>query len=109
DGFVDLFVARYVHLDINKLLEFGSNEKFQQGMPVPPIARQSRRLNAEHGADLPIAQRAQQAFKAGATCSASRDSEIVIDYVDVLPAQRAHTIDQSVLAALTFKVVLHLT
>src|SRR5207244_1073781 len=78
-------------------------------MPVPPIASQSRRLNAAHGADLPIAQRAQQAFKAGATCSASRDSEIVIDYVDVLPAQRAHTIDQSVLAALTFKVVLHLT
>src|SRR5258708_15857000 len=29
--------------------------KFQQGMPVPAIARQSRRLNAEDGADLPIA------------------------------------------------------
>src|SRR6266852_4065700 len=28
DGFVDLFVARYVHLDMNKLPEFGSNEKF---------------------------------------------------------------------------------
>ena len=83
--------------------------KFQQGMPVPTIARQPRRLNAEHGADLPIAQRAQQAFKAGAPCSASRDSEIVVDYVDVLPAQRARTIDQSVLAALTFEVVLHLT
>src|SRR6266550_8103273 len=83
--------------------------KFQQGMPVPPIARQSRRLNAEHGADLPIAQRAQQAFKAGAACSASRDSEIVIDYVDFLPAQRACTIDQAILTTLTFKVVLHLT
>src|SRR6266700_844712 len=28
DGHVDLFVSRYVHLDINKLPEFGSNEKF---------------------------------------------------------------------------------
>ena len=37
--------------------------KLQQGMPVPAIARQPRRLNAEDGAHLPIAQRAQQAFK----------------------------------------------
>ncbi len=28
DGSVDLFVSRYVHLDIDKLPEFGSNEKF---------------------------------------------------------------------------------
>jgi len=28
DGYVDLFRPRYVHLDINKLPEFGSNEKF---------------------------------------------------------------------------------
>ena len=28
DGHVDLFVSRYVHVDINKLPEFGSNERF---------------------------------------------------------------------------------
>jgi hypothetical protein len=28
DGHVDLFVSRYVHLDVDKLPEFGSNEKF---------------------------------------------------------------------------------
>lgn len=28
DGHVDLFVSRYVHLDIDKLPEFGSNDKF---------------------------------------------------------------------------------
>jgi len=28
DGYADLFVARYVHLDMDKLPEFGSNEKF---------------------------------------------------------------------------------
>jgi hypothetical protein len=28
DGRVDLFVSRYVHLEIDKLPEFGSNEKF---------------------------------------------------------------------------------
>src|ERR1035441_3519048 len=78
-------------------------------MPVPAIARQPRRLNAENGAHLPIAKRAQQAFKAGAVCSRSRDPEIVIDHVDVLPAQRACTIDKSILAPLAFKIVLHLT
>ncbi|HZY41347.1 MAG TPA: hypothetical protein VFF59_05020, partial [Anaerolineae bacterium] len=63
--------------------------KLQQSMPVPAIARQPRRLNAEDGTHLPIAERAQQAFKAGAVCSRSRNPEIVIDYIDVLPAQRA--------------------
>src|SRR5664279_208675 len=77
-------------------------------MPVPTIARQSRRLNAEHGADLPIAQRTQQSFKTGPAYSASRDSEIIIDYLYVLPAERACTIDQAILPALTLKVVLHL-
>src|SRR5450432_3887998 len=38
--------------------------ELQQGMPVPAIARQPRRLNTEDGTHLPIAQRAQEAFKA---------------------------------------------
>src|ERR1039458_10458857 len=78
-------------------------------MPVPAIARQPRRFDAEDGAHLPIAKRAQQAFKARAVCSRSRNPEIVIDYIDVLPAQRACTIDKSILAPLAFKIVLHLT
>src|ERR1039457_27671 len=78
-------------------------------MPVPAISRQPRRLNAENGAHLPIAERAQQAFKAGAVCSRSRNPEIVIDYIDVLPAQRACMIDKGILAPLAFKIVLHLT
>src|SRR5664279_651014 len=78
-------------------------------MPVPAIARQPRRLNAEHGTDLPIAQRTQQAFKAGPMYSAPRDSEIIIDHLYLLPTQRACTIDQAILSALTFKVVLHLS
>src|SRR5258708_9679954 len=77
-------------------------------MPVPAIARQPGRLNAEDGADLPIAQRAQQAFKAGAVCSGSRDPEVVIDDIDVLPAQRPCTIDKGILEPLAFKIVLHL-
>src|ERR1035437_1179764 len=83
--------------------------KLQQGMPVPAIARQPRRLNAEDGAHLPIAKRAQQAFKAGAVCSRSRNPQIVIDNIDVLPAQRARMIDKGILAPLAFKIVLHLT
>src|ERR1017187_5523463 len=82
--------------------------KVQQGMPVPAIARQPRRFNAEDGADLPIAQFAQQTFKAGAVCPGSRDPEIVIDHIDVLPAQRTCTIDKGILAPLAFQIVLHL-
>src|ERR1035437_6004595 len=78
-------------------------------MPVPAIARQPRRLNAEDGAHLPIAERTQQAFKAGAVCSGSRNPQIVIDNIDVLPAQRACTIDKGILEPLAFQIVLHLT
>src|SRR5438128_3367270 len=77
-------------------------------MPIPTITRQPRCLNTEDGANLPIAQLAQQPFKTGAACSRSRDPEIVIDYIDVLPAQRACMIDQGILAPLAFKIVLHL-
>jgi len=51
---------------------------------------------------LPIAQRAQQALKAGAACSGSRNPEIIIDYINLLPAERACTIDQAILAPLAF-------
>jgi hypothetical protein len=34
DGHVDLFVSRYVHVDIDKLPEFGSNDKFCRFMGV---------------------------------------------------------------------------
>src|SRR5665213_2189833 len=82
--------------------------KLQQGVPVSAIPRQPRRLEAEDGAHLPIAKCAQQAFKARAVCARSRNPEIVIDYIDVLPTQRACTIDKSILAPLAFKIVLHL-
>jgi hypothetical protein len=38
--------------------------KLQQGVPVPTIARQPRRLNAEDRANPPIAECAQEPFKA---------------------------------------------
>src|SRR5262245_47950215 len=78
-------------------------------MPLPAIAGQPRRVNAEDRADLARAHRSPQLVKAGAACPGRRDSEIVIDHVDVLPAQCARPIDQAVLAALAFTIVLHLT
>ncbi len=45
--------------------------KLQQGVPVAAVARQTRRFNAEDSADLSVAQRAQQAFKARALRSGS--------------------------------------
>jgi hypothetical protein len=77
-------------------------------MPVAAVARQARRFNAEDTADLSIAQRAQQALKTWAACSRSRDSEIVIDDINVLPTQRAGTIDKGILAPLAFQIVPHL-
>lgn len=82
--------------------------KLQQGMPVPAIARQSRCLNAEDRADLPVAQFAQEALKTGTRCTGARDSEIVVDHLNVLPAQRTRMIDEGVLPPLAFQVVLYL-
>src|SRR6266700_1584427 len=78
-------------------------------MPVPAIARQPRCLNAEDRAHLSIAERAQQAFKTRTVSSRSGNPQIVIDNIDVLPAQRPCTIDKSILPPLAFKTVLHLT
>src|ERR1017187_1805319 len=78
-------------------------------MPVPAIARQPRRLNAEDSAHLPIAERAQQAFKTGAVCFRAGNPQIVVDHIDVSPAQRACMIDKGILAPLAFKIVPHLT
>ena len=77
-------------------------------MPVPAVAEPAAMPQSEHCADLPIAQRAQQALKAGAACSGSRNPEIIIDYINLLPAERACTIDQAILAPLAFSIVLAL-
>ena len=77
-------------------------------MPVAAVARQPRRLNAEDGPDCPSHSAAQQAFKTGTVRSRSRDSEILIDDIDVLPTQCAGTIDQGILAPLAFQIVPHL-
>jgi hypothetical protein len=82
--------------------------KLQQRMPLPIRARQPRRLDAEDGTDLLIAHRRQKTFKAGATDSGSRDHQIVVDDVDILPPQGACTIDKAILASLAFQIVPHL-
>src|SRR3984957_1725340 len=78
-------------------------------MPIAAIAPQPRRFNAKDSADLPIAQRAQQPFKTGAARSGSRDPEVVIDHLDVLPAQCACTIDKIILEPWALQIVLQLT
>jgi len=77
-------------------------------MPLPVSARQTRRFSAEDGAELPIAHCRQQTFKAGAAYSGSRDPQIVVDDVDILPAQGACMIDKAILAPFAFQVVPHL-
>src|SRR5215510_15553983 len=78
-------------------------------MPLPAIAGQPRRVNAEDRADLARAHRPQQLVTAGAARPGGRDPEIVVNHVDVVPAQRAGPIDQGVLPPLAFTVVLHVT
>src|SRR5258708_568017 len=77
-------------------------------MPLPIRARQPRRLDAEDGTDLLIAHRRQQTFKTGPMDSRSRDSQIVVDDVDLLPAQGACPIDKAILASFAFQIVPHL-
>ena len=83
--------------------------KLQKCMPVPAITRQTGRFDAEDCSYLPIAQRTQQALKARAASSGSRNAEVFIDHLYIFPAQRAGMVDQGILAALALKVVPHLT
>ena len=78
-------------------------------MPVPPVARQTRGFEAQHGADGPLTQLRHQRFEAGRATSplADRPRSSSIVTTSRKPYVRARSLS-SYLATLAFQVILHL-
>ena len=67
-------------------------------MPVAAVAGKTRRLDREHRADTAVADRCQQPLEAGTRDAATGAAEIVVDDLDVAPAELLGAIDEAVLA-----------
>src|SRR5947209_16079555 len=79
-------------------------------MPVAPIARQARGLEAEHRPDETLADLADEAAEAGPIGRAAGGApEILVDHPDVLEPVRAGQVHEPVLPTLALEVLLHLT
>ena len=87
----------------------GQRAEIDQMMPVAPIARQPRRLEAEHRADGTGAEFGDQALEAGARGEAgARAAEVVVDHGDGREAGGARGIGEGVLPLLALEVAEHL-
>ena len=79
--------------------------ELQQRVPVATVAGEPRRLDRDHGADAPLADGGQQLLEAGPRDAAAGAAEIVVDDVDIAPAELPRAIGKTVLAALAFQIV----
>ena len=78
-------------------------------MPVAPVARQPRRLDAEHGADSTGAEFGNQALEAGPRGEpGARAAEIVVDHGDRHEAGGTGGVRESILSLLAFEIAEHL-
>ena len=83
--------------------------ELQQVVPVTPVARQSRRIEAEHCADLASAERRHQPLEARPrNHAAGREAQVIVDHLDGSKAAVPGQLHQLVLAAPAFRVGLDL-
>ena len=83
--------------------------ELQQVVPVPPVARQSGRVEAEHCADLASAERRHQPLEARPRDhAAGREAQVIVDHLDGSKAAVPGQLHQLVLAAPAFRVGLDL-
>jgi hypothetical protein len=83
--------------------------EFEEMMPVPPIAGETRRLETKHGPDQPFADLPDEAPKARTLHRATgRTSKVVVNHPDVLEAVGPGQIPEGVLPTLTLEILLHL-
>jgi hypothetical protein len=61
--------------------------KLDQRVPVAPIARQTRRLDGEHGTDAAFTDRREQPLEAWTADARTRAAKIVIDDCHIRPAK----------------------
>ncbi|KEC70757.1 hypothetical protein RLPCCGM1_p0531 [Rhizobium leguminosarum bv. phaseoli CCGM1] len=84
---------------------FDKSAQFEQMMPVAPVAREPRRIEAQDSPDLASAEPGDQTVEAGPRYRSTRRSpEIVIDNLDVDKAVATCDVDQIILAPLAFQI-----
>ena len=79
--------------------------KLNQRVPVAPIARQSGRLDCEHGTDAAFTDRGKQSLEAGPVDAASRSTQIIVDDLNASPTELPGAIGEPVLSALALLIV----
>ena len=83
----------------------GKRAQVDQMMPVPPVARQTRRLDAVDGADIAGADQRHQAFEPRPLHAArSGAAEVVVDYRHRGETRGLRRFRQVVLPALAFEI-----
>ena len=79
--------------------------KLDQCVPVAPIARQTRRLDGEHGANAAFADRCKQPLKARSADTRTRAAKVVIDDRHIRPAESASPFRETILTPSALMIV----
>ena len=79
--------------------------KLDQRVPVAPVARQTRRLDREHGTDATLADRREQPLEARTADAGTRAAKIVIDDRHIRPTESTGPFGETVLSPPALMIV----
>jgi hypothetical protein len=79
--------------------------ELEQGVPVPPVAREPRGFQCQNDAGAPLADRQQQPLEARADDTAAGAAEVVVDHHGLGPAELLRPIGERVLSPAALVVV----
>src|SRR5271166_6905835 len=82
--------------------------KVEQGVPVAAVACQPRGLDGHDGTDPSLTDRGQEFLETRAGNARARFPEVIVNYLDCAPAERAGTFDKAILAPPALMIVEHL-
>jgi hypothetical protein len=77
-------------------------------VPIASVARETRSLNGQDGADATLADGRQQLLEARSGDPTAGATKIVVNYLNVAPTELVPALDQAVLTPLAFEIVCNL-
>jgi hypothetical protein len=77
-------------------------------VPIASVARETRSLNGQDGADATLANGRQQLLEARSGDPATGATKIVVNYLNVAPTKLVPALDEAVLTPLALKIVCNL-
>jgi hypothetical protein len=77
-------------------------------VPIASVARETRGLNGQDGADATFADGRQQLLEARSGDPAAGATKIVVDYLNITPTELAPALDKAVLTPLALEIVCNL-